>query len=176
MQRATKSEKFLLSILGLVILAGLIFFGSKMLNQRQRIADLERATLRADNAEATVELQDELRWQKRAQWIRDHEPIMGEEGDARAQMQSFLVKGARDFHLEVQDRNLGAVRHNVAGVKIQSEMRVKGTMEDICRWLANLQKPESFYAVDLFSLKADQDEKSMVCSLNISRYFQEPSK
>jgi len=172
----TKSEKFLLGVLGCVILGGLLFFGLKALNQKQRSADLERASLRADNEEAAADLQQEQLWTKRVQWIRDHQPVAAEEGDARASVLSSVVKGARDHHLEVQEQNLGEVQHGPGGAKVQSEVRVKGSMEGLCRWLAELQKPESFYAVDLFSLKADQDQKSMVCTLHISRYFREGGK
>jgi hypothetical protein len=172
----TKSETYLLGVLGLVVLGGGIFFGGKALNQRQQAVNLERASLRADNAEAAVDLQQEPRWTARAKWIHDHEPAAVDEGDARAQVLSFVVKGARDHHLEVQEQSLGEVQHGPGGAKVQSEVKVKGSMEALCRWLAELQKPENFYAVDLFSLKADQDQKSMVCTLHISRYFQEGGK
>jgi hypothetical protein len=173
MRPTTRSEKVLLGVLGLVVLGGVVFFGGKALSQKQQALELERASLRADNAEAAVELQQEPLWAARAKWIRDHEPAAIEEGDARAQVLSFVVQGARDHHLEVQEQNLGDVAHGPAGAKVQAEVRVKGGMEALCRWLAALQQPGSFYAVDLFSLKADQDEKSMICTLHISRYFQE---
>jgi hypothetical protein len=176
MRATSNSERALLGVLGLVILGGALFFGFKTLNQKQRAADLERATLRADNADAMLDLQQEHLWAKRAQWIKDHEPISPDEGDARAMVLSFVVKGARDHHLEVQEQNPGEVQHGPGGAKVESELRVKGSMEGLCRWLAELQKPEDFYAVDLFSLKADQDEKSMVCTLHISRYFREGEK
>jgi hypothetical protein len=176
MRPTTKSEQLLLIVLGLVLLGGLLFFGGKALIQKQRTLDLARATLRADNAEAAVELQDQSRWADRSKWIHDHEPLAVEEGDARAQVLSFVVKGARDHHLEVQDQNLGEVEHGAAGAKVQSEVRVKGSMEALSRWLAELQQPENFYAIDLLSLKADQDEKSMICTLHISRYFREGGK
>ena len=176
MRPTSNSEKILLALLGLVLLGGLFFFGGKALMQKQHALDLARASLRADNAEATVELQDEPRATQRSRWIHAHEPKAEEEGDARAEVLAFVVKGARDHHLEVQDQNLGEVEHGAAGAKVQSQVRVKGSMEGLCRWLADLQQPESFYAVDLLSLKADQDEKSMVCTLHISRYFQEGGK
>jgi hypothetical protein len=52
-------------------------------------------------------------------------------------------------------------------------IKVKGSMQDICKWLTDLQKPEQFYAISSFSLNADQDQKSMVCSMQISRYFKD---
>ncbi len=176
MRPTSRSEKILLAVLGLVLLGGLLFFGGKALIQKQRTLDLSRASLRADNAEAAVELVSQPHWEERAKWIHDHEPETQDEGDARAQVLSAVVKGARDHHLEVQEQNLGEVEHGAAGAKVQSEVRVKGSMEGMARWLAELQQPENFYAVDMLSLKADQDEKSMVCTLHISRYFREGAK
>ena len=176
MRPTTRSEKILLAVLGLVLLGGLLFFGGKALVQKQHSLALARASLRADNAEAMVELQDEPRWVARSHWIHDHEPMAVEEGDARAQVLSSVVQGARDHHLEIEEQNLGEVEHGAAGAKVQSEVRVKGSMEALCRWLADLEQPEKFYAVDLLSLKADQDQKSMVCTLHVSRYFREGPK
>jgi len=176
MRPTTSSEKFLLGVLGCVILGGVVFFGGKALWQKQAALDLERASLRADNAEAQVDLQQAPLSAQRQKWIRDNEPAFGEEGDTRAQVLNFVVQGARGHHLEIQEQNLGDVQHGPGGAKVESEVRVKGSMEALCRWLAELQKPEGFYAVDLFSLKADQDMKSMVCTLHVSRTFREGSQ
>jgi hypothetical protein len=176
MRPTTSSEKFLLGVLGLVVLGGVVFFGGKALLQKQAALDLEGASLRADNAEAQVDLQQEPLSAQRQKWIRDHEPLLGEEGDTRVTVLNFVVKGARDHHLEIQEQNMGVVQHGPAGAKVGSEVRVKGSMEALCRWLAELQKPESFYAIDLCSLKADQDMKSMVCTLHVSRYFREANQ
>jgi hypothetical protein len=173
MRPKTNSEKFLLGLLALVIFGGVIFFGYKALGQRQLALNLERASLKADQTEAEVDLQQMPLWAQRQDWIKNHEPLFGEEGDTRAQVLNFVVKGARDHHLEIQDQNLGDVQHGPGGVKVNAEVRVKGSMEGLCRWLAELQKPESFYAVDLFSLKADQDQKSVDCTLRVARYFRE---
>jgi hypothetical protein len=176
MRPTTKSEKFLLGLLALVIFGGVIFFGYSALSQRQQALGLERASLKADQAEAEVDLQQMPLWQQRARWIKDNEPPMGEEGDTRAQVLNAVVKGARDHHLEIEDQNLGEVQHGPGGVKVNAEVRVKGSMEGLCRWLAEMQKPASFYAIDLFSLKADQDMKSMVCTLRVTRCFREAGK
>jgi hypothetical protein len=176
MRPTTDSEKFLLGVLALVILGGGMFFAYKALNQRQLAFNLERASLKADQAEAEVDLQQMPLWAQRQAWIKDHEPPFGEEGDTRAQVLNFVVKGARDHHLEIQDQNLGDVQHGTGGAKVSAEVKVKGGMEALCRWLAELQKPASFYAIDLCSLKADQDMKSMVCTLRVSRYFREGGK
>jgi len=176
MRPTTNSEKFLLGVLGLVILGGMTFFGYKALNQRQQALNLERASLRADNAEALLDLQQVPLWTQRANWIKDNEPQFGDADDTRAQVLNQVVQGARDHHLEIVDQNLGDVQHRTGGAKVNAKITVKGSMEGLSRWLADLQKPASFYAVDLFSLKADADLKSMDCTLRLSRYFREAGK
>ena len=59
----------------------------------------------------------------------------------------------------------------LAGTRIGVILKVKGGMQDLCEWLAEVQKPESFYAVSQFLLNADDDQKSMICSLKLGRYF-----
>ena len=175
--RATRSsEKTLLAVLGLVIFGGVLFFGHKALSQRQQALDLSREGLKADQAEALVDLQSKDLWIQRQRWIQDHEPSMGEEGDTRAQVLNTVVNGARDHHLEILEQDPGDVQHGPGGARVNVSVKVKGSMEGLCRWLAELQKPESFYALSLFSLKADQDEKSMVCTLQIARYFKESAR
>jgi hypothetical protein len=173
MRPTTNSERYLLCALGLVFVGGAIFFGDKALNRREQALELQRSSLQAARVAGEVELQQMPLWTKRAQWIRDHEPVMGDEGDMRAQLLAFAVKGARDHHLEVLDQSVGDVQHGPGGAKVEAELKLKGGMESLCRWLAELQKPTSFYAVDSFSLKADNDQKSMVCSLRIARYFRD---
>ncbi len=173
MRPTTKSEKFLLGVLGLVVLGGVVYFGGNALEKKQQALDHQRAELKADNAEAQVDLMQEPLSAQRQRWIKDHEPAFGEEGDTRAQVLNFVVKGARGYHLEIEEQNLGAVQHGPGGVKVEAEVKIKGGMEPLCRWLADLQKPESFYAVDFFSLQADPDQKSVVCTLHVARYFRE---
>jgi hypothetical protein len=173
MRPTTKSERFLLVVLGLVILGGVIFFGDDALEKKQKAVDHQRAELRADNADAQVDLVQEPLCAQRQKWIHDHEPVFGDEGDTGAQVLNFVVKGARDHQLEIEEQSLGAVQHGPGGAKIEAEVKIKGGMEPLCRWLAELQKPESFYAVDFFSLKADPDQKSVVCTLHVVRYFRE---
>jgi hypothetical protein len=176
MRPTTSSEKFLLGVLALVVVGGVVFFGGKALTQKQQALDLSLLSLKADQAEAMVDLQNQDLWAQRAAWIKQHEPPFGDEGDTRAQVLNSVVKGARDNHLEILEQNLADVQHGPGGACVNVAIKIKGTMEGLCRWLAALQKPENFYAVSMFSLKADQDQKSMVCTIQVARYFQEASR
>ena len=171
MQPRTKNEKVLLWIRAAIIFGCGNYFGYRWLAQKQSGLELAAAQLRADQAEAEVDLQQSDLWAQRKSWVSEHEPALGDEGDAKAQVLEYVLKGARSNKLEILDQNLGDVQHGAAGTRINVSVKVKGAMQDLCQWLTNLQKPDQFYAISSFSLKADQDLKSMVCTLQIARYF-----
>jgi hypothetical protein len=175
MRPQTKSEKLLLSILVAIIFAGGNYFGYRWLSQKQSSLQLAYLELRADQAEAKVDLQESPVWAKRQAWIQDHEPALGDEGSAKAQVLDYVVKGAHDNKLDVLDQSLNDAEHGAAGTRVNVSIKVKGSLEDLVKWLAPLQTPDQFYAVSSFSLQADEDQKSMICTLRIARYFKQGS-
>jgi len=171
--KITRNEKILLSLLVAIVFVCGNYFGHRWLSQKQLSLQLAYAQLRADQAEAKVDLKESDLWAQRKAWIRDHEPPLGNEGDAKAQVLAYVLKGARDNKLEIMDQSLNDAQHGVAGTRINVSVKVKGSMQSLAKWLTDLQKPDQFYAISSFSLKADQDQKSMVCTLQIARYFKD---
>ena len=173
MRTPTNSEKFLLGVLALIAVGGAVFFGGSALLDHQRLLERQEKSLHADQLEAMVDLQEEPLWTKRAQWLAAHQPAVGDAGTTQAEMLHVIVQGARDHHLEIADQNLGPLTHGPGGARVSAALKIKGSMEALSRWLAELQQPSQLYAVDSFSLKADADEKSVICELHLSRYYRE---
>lgn len=168
----TRNEKILLAILGAVLFLGGNYYAYDWLARQQAGLDSTSSQLQADKVEAEVDLRDRDLWTQRAAWIRDNEPGMGEEGDTKAQILKVVSDGIRQNKLEKMDQGLGDdIERGPAGEKVRVTVKVKGSMEGICHWLADLQKPANFYAVTITALQADEDMKSMVCSLQVTRYF-----
>jgi hypothetical protein len=169
----TNNEKRLLLLLLLIAFLGGNYYGYLWLAKKQTSLQLDYAQLRADQAEAKVDLQESDLWAQRLAWIHDHEPPITDEGQDHAVLLAYVKKGADVNKLDVQDQSLKDIQHGAAGTRMDVSIKVKGSMQDICKWLTDLQKPDQFYAISNFSLNADQDQKSMVCSLQISRYFKD---
>jgi len=163
----------LLILLVLLVLAGGSFIGYRWLQTAQTALDTRYSDLHTAQLEAESDLKMQDVWAARKAWIKDHEPSLGDEGSSKAQVLELVLKGARDNKLEIIEQNLDETQHGAGGARVTVDLKVKGSMESLCRWLTDLQKPENFYAVLNFSLKADQDQKSMVCSVQIARYFKE---
>ena len=169
--RVTKNERTLLLALAAIVFAGGNYYGYLWLSQRQSNLQRTYAELRADQAEAKVDLQESDLWAQRKAWVNDHEPPLGDEGDAKAAVLEYALKGARENKLEILEQSLKDVQHGAGGACVNVSVKVKGPMQNLCKWLTDLQKPDQFYAISKFSLMADQDQKSMVCTLQIARYF-----
>jgi len=161
----------LLWFLAAIVFVGGNYFGYDWLAKKQATLQHQFAELRADQAEAKVDLIEAGRWEQRKAWIRAHEPVLGDEGDAKAQTLEAVLKGARDNKLDIIEQSLNDAEHGAAGTKINVSVKVKGSMQALVKWLTDLQKPEQFFAISLFSLRADEDQKSMVCTLQVARYF-----
>ncbi len=172
MRPRTKNETLLLILLAAIVLLGGTFYGYKWIATKQKSLELSAAGLHADQLEAEIDLKESDLWQQRMAWIQQHEPALeGNEDDAKANVLNYALKGAREHQLDILEQSLGEVEHGPAGVRVNISVKVKGSMEALVNWLTELEKPDQFYAVSLFSLKADQDQKSMVCSLQLARYF-----
>jgi hypothetical protein len=168
----TNSEKILLAVLLAIVFIGGNYYGYKWLAAKQTAEDLTVARLRADQAEAKVALAESDKWVQRKAWISEHQPTIGsDEGSSKADVLESVLKGARDNKLEIVEQSLNDVQHGASGTRVNVSVKVKGSMQNLVKWLTALENPTQFYAVSLFSLKADQDEKSMNCTLQIARYF-----
>ena len=169
----TQRDKILLLILVATLFVVGNYFGYRWLAKKEADLKLIEANLKADEAEGKVALLQANTWAQRKEWITAHQPTMGDEGETKSDVLNHVLKGARDNKLEVLDQNLNDVQRGAAGTRVNVTVRVKGSTENLVKWLADLENPEEFYAVSTFSLKADQDQKSMVCALKIARYFKE---
>jgi hypothetical protein len=171
--KISKSEMRLLLVLIAILFVSGNYYGYRWLTQKQASLQLTSLQLQSDQAEAQLALQETDKYKQRQAWIDAHEPAMTDEGDAKADVLAYSLKGARDNKLEILDQNLNDVQHGPGGARVTVTVKVKGSMQDLCNWLTNLENPEQFYAITLFSLKADQDQKSMVCTLHIARFYKE---
>ena len=171
MRTLTSNEIYLLAVLGFIAFVGLNFFGYRALRQSETAQTLEYAQLRADQAEARVSLSRQTVWDSREAWINKHQPTAKDEGVAKAETLQFILTGARGKGLQVLDQSLSDSLEETDSFRVEIVLTVKGSMQALAQWLAGLQDPASFYAVPSMSLKADADQKAMICTLHLYRFF-----
>jgi hypothetical protein len=160
----------------LAILLGVLFLGGnwyayKWFAAKETALRSTAAELKDSEDSATIALEEIPTWTQRKAWVNDKQPPLNDEGESKAAVLEYVQKGARANKLEILEQSLNDVQHTAGGTRVNVSVKVKGGMQDLVNWLTGLQKPDNFYAVALFSLKADQDQKSFDCTVEIARYF-----
>jgi hypothetical protein len=160
----------------LAIFLAILFLGANWEGYKWYASKMDELRVKADNLQsdkdaAETALQEMPVWTARKAWIDKTQPPLGSEGDAKAAVLDFVEKGATAHKLEIVEQSLNDMQRTAGGVRVNVSIKVKGSMHDLVDWLAPLEKPDDFYAVTLFSLKADADQKSFDCTLQIARYF-----
>lgn len=176
MKPRTRNEKVLLALLVTILFVGGNYYGYQWLSDKQSRLKRTYVEMKGDKAEAEVELEKTDVWAKRAEWVKAHEPVLGDEAETKNQILKSAVKGARDNKLDIMEQSLiEKIQRGPGGAQVGVNLKVKGSMESLVHWLTSLQKPGQFYAVSSFSLILDQDQKSFICSMQLVRYFKEGS-
>jgi len=172
----TRNEKVLLTLLGVLLFFAGNFYGYRWYATKQSSLQKAYVELKGDNADAEIDLQKADLWKQRAEWVKAHEPVLTNEAETKAQVLEYALKGARDNKLEIMEQSLvPKTQHGPGGVQVGVNLKVKGPMENLIRFLTNVQKPAQFYSLSSFSLILDQDQSTFICSLQLVRYFREGS-
>jgi len=165
------NEKLYLAI-ALVLAFGIAnFYGYKWYAGQMTELNHKVNNLQADQDAAETALKEIPQWTARRAWLKEKQPPMTSDGDAKASVLDFVEKGATAHKLEIVEQSLNDIQKTSGGVRVNVSIKVKGSMQNLVEWLAPLQKPDDFYAVTLFSLKADADQKSFDCTLQVARFF-----
>jgi hypothetical protein len=158
-------------ILVAIAFLGANFYGYKWIAGKQAALRLSETNLEVERTASEAALQETDTWAQRKAWLDERQPPLGEEGDAKAAVLDYVTKGAKANKLEIVEQSLNDTTKSAAGTRVNVSIKVKGSMQDLVKWLTGLEKPDDFYAISLFSLKADTDLKSFDCTLQIARYF-----
>ncbi len=173
MRSLTPNEKFLLGVLALVVMAIISFLGLTWITKAQ--ADLSRhlSSLKADQAEAQVVLLESDLWKKRMAWVRDHAEPIGDPGVAGAKLLEALENAAQQNSLEIRQQSVGDLKQSPAGPYLEARLETKGSLESVVRWITAFQSATNLYAITTCSIKVDADNKSILCTLEVRKYYKE---
>jgi hypothetical protein len=169
--RPRSNERLYLAVLLAILFVAANWYGYKWYAGKMSDLRMTADDMQADQDTAEQALKEIPLWTARKAWLKEKQPTFTNEGDAKAAVLDFVEKGATAHKLEIVEQSLNDVQKTAGGTRVNVSIKVKGSMHDLVDWLAPLQMPDNFYAVTLFSLKADTDQKSFDCTLQIARYF-----
>lgn len=173
MRAPTKSEKLLLVVFAamLLFLLGILLWRALQQNLRGRhSAD---AALVAQIEELRGWTSQKDLWLERGAWLQENPPPAWDRETSEAELvqklQSTLASNGIDI---VGQRLIGT--SEISGYReIAVQLTLRGTTEEIVRWLNAIQQPGEFIAIRQLNLRADQDKESLRVEVSLVRHYRE---
>lgn len=171
LRRLTKSESRLLIIFGLALFVMANFYGISYLldtenELTQQIGELE-ATVKTNQ----IWLREKQFWLTRKQWIDRQQPRVGTGQVPQSELLQALIASAQANQLVIQEQSFAELKNTANYQSVAVKLKLSGNLENVVKWLAELQQPEKFQAVTNFSLKSEEQPPKVNLELEVARWY-----
>jgi len=165
-----KEKKLLIGLLAaLFVLVNVI--GLRAFLDRQRALQLGLVRLQGQQAENQAILAQRDIWAERGAWLDENQPaddITTTDDDAK--FYEFIENSAKNSGLTYQRRDAGTSPRTGPFAEVFDSSQVKGTMEQLVRWLNELQQPKAFRAIKQLTIKSGEPPE-VICDIEVARWY-----
>jgi hypothetical protein len=166
-----KNEKRLLIFLGLaVFVMGTFYLVSYLLDIESGLA-LKIRGLEASANTDQVWLREKQFWLDRKKWIDQKQPKVAPGGVPQSELLQSLTASAQNHNLTIQEQSFADAKSTANYQAVAVRLKLTGTLEDVVRWLVDVQQPEKFQAVTTFSLKSQEKPPAVDLELEVARWY-----
>ena len=175
MRQINKSEKFLITLLSLVVFSMGNLVAFVHLTAWGRALNLKRTALNQQKLVADAWLGQSALWKAREKWLEATRPLLTPEITPATQVH-HLKELSSAHGVRILDQSLmeGAPLPGCHTFAIR--LRLSGQLEQMVAWLHALQTPSSFVECSAFVCHAGTDAHEMDWEITLSRYYGEPKK
>ena len=171
MRKWTKGERRLTTILGVALfLMGTFYLISYLLDIEGGLA-LKIRGLEANANTDQVWLREKQLWLDRKQWIDQKQPKVAPGGVPQSELLQSLTTSAQNHKLTIQEQGFADAKSTANYQAVAVRLKLSGALEDVVRWLVEVQQPEKFQAVTNFSLKSQEKPPAVDLELEVARWY-----
>jgi hypothetical protein len=171
LRKLTKSEKRLSIILTVALFGignfyGLSYLFDSMSQSTQQVSDL----LSQEHSNE-IWLKEKDLWLNRQKWINATQPRIRPDQVAESELLESVTASAKADGLEIQEQSF---RENLSTPNYQSvtvRLKLSGALQNVVKWLVQVQQPELFQAITSFSLKSADVPPTVSLELEIARWY-----
>jgi hypothetical protein len=170
-ERMSRRERVLAWIVaGAVFVLLNLFLWSWLLGAIKR-ARTELSSRRAAHSQETVYVRERPVWEKRDQWLRQHQPAM--KGPAEASTLLDQVKQmAGKYNIVVENPAIGTGENTPYHQTVFASVEMKCAWPALVHFLYDVQQPESFLVFESVNLAVDSSDPTLMHGkFKIARWF-----
>jgi hypothetical protein len=170
-ERMNRRERLLsLIVAGAVIALLNLVVWSWLLGALGR-ARSELAERRATRAEQAIYVKERSLWEKRDQWVRQHQPVLKNAADASTLLDE-LKQIAGKHNILIENPAIGAGETTPYHETVFASIETKSPWPPLVHFLYDLQQPEAFIVFESVNLAIDSTDPTMMRGrFKIARWF-----
>jgi len=89
----------------------------------------------------------------------------------QSELLQSLTSSAQNHKLTIQEQSFADAKSTANYQAVAVRLKLTGTLEDVVRWLVEVQQPEKFQAVTNFSLKSQEKPPAVDLELEVARWY-----
>jgi hypothetical protein len=171
LRRLTKGERRLLVIFGLAVFVMANFYGVSYLLDTQSALNQQLNELAGTAKTNQIWLREKQFWLTRKQWIDHQQPKVGSGQVPQSELLQAVTASAQANKLIIQEQSFAESKSTPSYQSVSVKLKLSGDLENVVKWLADLQQPEKFQAVVSFSLKSEEQPPKVNLELEVARWY-----
>ena len=170
-QRLSQRERILGAIVAAVVFLLLNWFvWSKLMGSLDQ-ARTDLAARRATRKVQEVFIRERTLWEKRAQWLKEHQPTLKGPGEASTLLDQ-IKQVAGKHNVVIENPAIGTSDATPEHQAVFASFEVKSPWPPLVRFLYDVQQPESFVVFESITLNIDPaDPTAMRGKMKLARWF-----
>jgi hypothetical protein len=171
MRKPTASERRLIAVFGLLVFLLANFVALKWYSALRGNLSAQAASLTGTAAEYRSLLAERPRWEARRIWMESH-PLDSHQGAGTdSQFAEEIQKTLTRNGLSIDAQQLDDPSPDGRLVEARIECTIKGRLEQIVRWLCDIQQPGRHLVVEAFTLRQTDDGDVMTANVRLGKVF-----
>jgi hypothetical protein len=170
-QRMNKRERFLATIVGGTVFLLLNLYVWGKISGGLEAARTELAEKKATRKTQEVYIKERDRWVKRAEWLKQHQPVLKGPGEASTLLDQ--IKGVASKHnVLIENPAIGTSDATPDRQSVFASIDIKSPWPPLVHFLYDVQQPESFVVFENVTLNIDAADPTMMRGkFKIARWF-----
>ena len=171
MRKLTKTEKRLSVLLIVAVFAMANFYGLGYLFDLLATLSTEVSDLRSQEHSDDIWLKEKDLWLDRKRWIEAAQPRIRANQVPQSELLESLTTSARADQLEIQEQSFGENKSTPNYQSVAVRLKLAGALQNVIKWLVQIQQPELFQAITSFSLKSANEPPTVTLELDVARWY-----
>jgi hypothetical protein len=171
-ERMNRRERLLsLAVAGLIFLLLNLFIWSRLLGAIS-IARADLATRQANRKEQAIFMKERALWKKRDDWLRQHQPLLKNAGEAQTGLLDELKQAASKHDILIENPAIGSGETTPNHQTVFASIETKSPWPPLVHFLYDVQQPQSFIVFETVNLMIDSSDPTMMRGkFKIARWF-----